>query len=228
VSSEPNVFLVDDDASVLKAVSRLLVSAGLKVAGFGSARQFLNAYDPAVPGCLVLDLAMPGLNGLELQEELHARNIQIPIVFLTGRADVPATVRAMKGGAVDLLTKPFKDKDLIAAIRRATDADLTKRHHQREMLAARHSLDSLTEREREVLVLVVSGRLNKQSAASLGVTEKTIKVHRARVMAKMGVGSLADLVRLADRLGIRPESEGALAGGGEVDQGPIQVPPRRG
>lgn len=194
--------MVDDDPSVLRALARLLSSAGLEARGFPSPAAFLQAHDPATPGCLVLDVAMPGLDGLEVQQALAVADGARPIVFLTGRGDIPTTVRAMKGGAVDFLTKPVNDSDLLAAVRNAIEIDRAAREAQTELDALRQRLASLTPREREVLVHVVAGRLNKQIAADLGTVEKTIKVHRARIMEKMAVRSLADLVRVAERLGV--------------------------
>jgi FixJ family two-component response regulator len=191
---------VDDDPSVLRALTRLLSSAGLEARGFPSPAAFLDAHDPATPGCLVLDVALPGLDGLEVQKALSVSDCARPIVFITGRGDIPTTVRAMRGGAVDFLTKPVNDRDLLAAVRNAIEIDRVARLAQVEMDAMRQRLASLTPREREVLVHVVAGRLNKQIAADLGTVEKTIKVHRARIMEKMAVRSLADLVRVAERL----------------------------
>jgi FixJ family two-component response regulator len=196
--------VVDDDPSVLRALTRLLSAAGLEARGFPSPTAFLQAHDPATPGCLVLDVALPGLDGLELQQALLASDCARPIVFITGRGDIPTTVRAMKGGAVDFLTKPVNDRDLLGAVRNAIEVDRVARQAQVEMDAMRHRLASLTPREREVLVHVVAGRLNKQIAADLGTVEKTIKVHRARIMEKMAARSLADLVRAAERLGLPP------------------------
>jgi FixJ family two-component response regulator len=193
---------VDDDPSVLRALTRLLSSAGLEARGFPSPAAFLEAHDPATPGCLVLDVALPGLDGLEVQETLSVSESPRPIVFITGRGDIPTTVRAMRGGAVDFLTKPVNDRDLLAAVRNAIEIDRVARLAQGEIVAMRQRLASLTPREREVLVHVVAGRLNKQIAADLGTVEKTIKVHRARIMEKMAVRSLADLVRIAQRPGV--------------------------
>jgi FixJ family two-component response regulator len=196
--------VVDDDPSVLRALTRLISAAGLEARAFATPAAFLQAHDPATPGCLVLDLALPGLNGLELQEALAVSDCARPIVFITGRGDVPTSVRAMKGGAVDFLTKPVNDRDLLAAVRHAIEIDRVAREVQAETGALKQRLASLTPREREVLAQVVAGRLNKQIAADLGTVEKTIKVHRARLMEKMAVRSLADLVRIAERLGIQP------------------------
>jgi FixJ family two-component response regulator len=198
----PIVYLVDDDPDVLKAIERLLESAGLAVAAYASPRRFLERYDPDAAGCLVLDLEMPGLSGLELQGMLEQRASHLPIVFLTGRGDIAASVRAMKQGASDFLTKPVDDTVLIAAIREALARDQALRpaRIERERIAQR--LATLTERERQVLEHVVAGRLNKQIAAALGTVEKTIKFHRANLMRKMDVHAVADLVKLAERAGV--------------------------
>jgi FixJ family two-component response regulator len=197
------VFLVDDDPAILRAVGRVLHSAGLKTIVFDSPRQFLSAHDPGVPGCVVLDLSMPGIDGLEVQERLATANGGRPIIFLTGRADVPTSVRAMKKGAVDFLTKPVDADALIQAVSRALEKDRREREARREADSVRVLLRELTPREHEVFVHVVAGKLNKQVAAELGASEKTIKVHRGRVMEKLRAASLADLVRLAQRAGIR-------------------------
>jgi FixJ family two-component response regulator len=195
------VFLVDDEPGMLKALTRLLRSEGFNVRGFTSAKHFLESYRAEELSCLVLDVAMPELNGLEFQQQLAHAGILLPIVFLTGRGDIPMTVQAVKAGAVDFLTKPVNDETLLRAVRAA----LKRAAEQRELIAEvallrqRHSL--LTPREREVMQHVVAGKLNKQIAADLGTGEHTVKVHRARVMEKMQVESLADLVRIAERLG---------------------------
>ena len=201
--AQPTVYLVDDDASVLKALRRLLSLAGWSVEAFSSPQEFLDRHRDDAPGCLVLDVAMPGLNGLELQEALDARGSLLPIIFLTGRGDIPMSVRAIKRGAVDFLTKPVDGEDLFAAIRAALGKGQALREARAEMDGIERRLATLTPREREVLAHIVSGRLNKQIAADLGTVEKTIKVHRARVMEKMQVRSLAELVRLAERAGIK-------------------------
>jgi FixJ family two-component response regulator len=199
----PTVYLVDDDASVLRGLGRLLAAAGLKVAAFDSPREFLERFDPTAPGCLILDVAMPELSGPELQQALAARCSELPIVFLTGHGDIPTSVQAMKRGAADFLTKPVDEETLLAAIRDALEKDGALREAREELARIERRLASLTPREREVLERVVDGRLNKQIAAELGTVEKTIKVHRASVMQKLGVRTLADLVKLAGRAGVR-------------------------
>lgn len=196
----PTVFVVDDDPDVLKGLARVLRSAGLAVTTFSSPSEFLEQHDARAAGCLVLDVAMPGLNGLELQEVLRARGIWIPIIFLTGRGDIPMSVQAMKGGAVDFLTKPVDDERLLKAVGAALTQDRTERQSRAELDDIKERLAKLTPREREVLNHVVTGQLNKQIALDLGTVEKTIKVHRARVMEKMKVNSVAELVRLTERL----------------------------
>ena len=197
----PTVFVVDDDAAVLKSLSRLLRAARLAVATFDSPREFLDRYDSNAPGCLVLDVAMPGLNGLELQQTLIARGYEVAIIFLTGHGDIPMTVKAIRHGAVDFLTKPVDDDDLLKAVHAAIEKDRLQRQAHAEVAEIQQQLAALTPREREVLEHVIAGRLNKQIAADLGTVEKTIKVHRARVMEKMQVHSVAELVRLAGRVG---------------------------
>ena len=198
----PTVFVVDDDPSVLKGLSRLLRSAGWKAATYDSPHVFLREYDPAAPGCLVLDIAMPGVDGLELQRQLADAGCPLPIVFITGHGDIPTSVRAMRAGALNFLAKPVNDEDLLAAVLEAVETDRVARHAQRDMALVRERLATLTPREREVLEQVVVGKLNKQIAGDLGTVEKTIKVHRARVMEKMGARSLAELARMGERLGI--------------------------
>ena len=199
----PTVFVVDDDAAIRKAVSRLLRSAGIAVTVFESPREFLAQYDPNTPGCLVLDLAMPGFNGLQLQTVLGERGSILPIIFLSGHGDVSKSVQAMKCGAFDFLTKPVNAKNLFPAIRAAIERDAVARREQAELSEIRARLDTLTPRERELLEHVVAGKLNKQIAGDLGITEATVKMHRARVMAKMKVQSVAELARLTERCGTR-------------------------
>lgn len=198
--ADTTVFLVDDDLSVLRGLSRLLRSAGWRTEVYQSPQDFINRFDINAPGCLVLDVSMPGLDGLELQCRLADKGCPLPIVFLTGHGDIPTSVRAMKAGAVDFLTKPVRDEDLLGAIGQAVENDRIRRQERAETKAIEERFARLTPREREVLALVVSGKLNKQIASELGTVEKTIKVHRARVMEKMGANSLAELVRLSGRL----------------------------
>jgi len=200
--SAPTVFIVDDDPSVLKALARLLRSAGLNATTFASPQEFLDNHDQNVPGCLVLDVAMPHINGLELQRALAAQGSELPVIFLTGHGDIPMSVRAIKQGAVDFFTKPVNDNDLIAAIHDAIEKDRIARQAQAKLSELQQRLAMLTPREREVLSHVVSGKLNRQIAAELGTVEKTIKVHRANLKKKLNVQSLAELVKLAERLGI--------------------------
>lgn len=201
VSQSPTVFLIDDDAPVRDALSRLLRAHRFAVAAFGSPKEFLEHYNPDTPGCLVLDLKMRG-NGFGLQGTLQEKGSLWPIIFITGHGDVPKSVQALKGGAVDFLTKPVNDKDLLAAVRVAIEKDRTLRQEQAEVSEIRARLSMLTPREREVLEYVVTGKLNKQIADDLGTVEQTVKVHRARMMEKMRVQSVAELVRLAERCGI--------------------------
>ena len=205
--SSPTVFVIDDDAAVRKAVSRLLRSAGIAVAGFASPGEFLAQYDPDMPGCLVLDLAMPDINGLQLQTTLAKKGCTLPIIFLTGHGDVSKSVQAMKHGAFDFFSKPVKEKDLLPAVRAAIERDAVARREQARLSEICARLGTLTPREREVLEHVVAGKLNKQIASDLGITEATVKMHRARVMTKMKVQGVADLVRLAEICGIKGRIE---------------------
>ena len=196
------VFVIDDDASMRDAVSRLLNAVGLTVQTFASAREFLAGKLPDVPGCAVLDVRLPGLSGLDLQREMVERGIHIPVIFITGHGDIPMSVQAMKAGAVEFLTKPFRDQDLLDAVRAGIQLDRQERKERAELAELRDGLRQLTPREREVMSLVVAGLLNKQIALRLGTSEKTIKIHRSHVMQKMRADSLADLVRMSQKLGI--------------------------
>jgi FixJ family two-component response regulator len=201
--AKPAVYVVDDDSSVRVAMERLMKSVGLTVKTFASAQEFLEQATPAWSGCLIADLRMPGMGGLDLQDQLNARQVSLPVIFLTGYGTVPASVRAMKSGAVDFLEKPVDDQTLLDAVHKALESDREARLNQAEMLALQQRLTALTPREYEVLTFIISGRLNKQAAAELGTTEKTIKVHRARIMEKLQCASLAELVRLAEKAGIK-------------------------
>lgn len=201
-ATEPLVFIVEDDELIRRALSNLFQSMGLEVQMFGSAAEMLQGELPDVASCLVLDIRLPGLSGLDFQSELARANINIPIIFMTGHGDIPMSVRAMKGGAVDFLTKPFRDQDMLDAVTVAIERDRKRRETDRIAAHLQVLLDSLTPREREVLALVSSGLMNKQVAAELGLAEITVKLHRGQVMRKMGAKSLADLVRMVETLGI--------------------------
>ncbi len=197
----PVVFIVDDDEAVRSSLRLLLKSVGLVPNALGSAREFLEKYEPAQPGCLVLDVRMPEMSGLELQEQLNRQGAVIPVIFITGHGDVPMAVEAMQAGAFDFLQKPFRDQDLIDRIQRALEKDRANRAVLAERSLIRERLESLTPREREVLTMVSSGKANKVMAADLGVSQRTVEIHRARVMEKMGASSLAQLVRMVMDLG---------------------------
>jgi len=196
------VFVVDDDPSIREAIKSLVSLEGPRVETFGSAQEFLRAERPDLPGCVVLDVELPGLSGLDLQRELAAHGIKLPIIFITGYGDIPMSVRAMKAGATEFLTKPFRDQDLLDAIQQALQHDRTARDQSKENAELRKRFDALTSREREVMSLVVAGWLNKQIGFELKISEITVKIHRGRVMNKMGAQSLAELVRMTERLEI--------------------------
>ena len=203
VESEAIVFVVDDDPSMRKALSNLFRSVGLRAEVFGSARELLESELPEVASCLVLDIRLPGPSGLDFQAELAKANIQIPIIFMTGHGDIPMTVKAMKAGAVDFLTKPCRDQDMLDAVAIAIERDRTRRKDEKIVAELRAVFETLTARERDVLGLVASGLMNKQIAAEIGLAEITVKIHRGHIMRKMGAKSLADLVRMAEMLGVR-------------------------
>jgi FixJ family two-component response regulator len=196
------VFVVDDDTPMRESLKNLMRSVGLRVEAFASAQEFLRSKRPDVPSCLVLDVRLPGPSGLDLQKRMAEADIEIPIIFITGHGDIPMTVQAMQAGAVAFLTKPFRDQDLLDAIQQALERDHKAREQRAEIAALRRRFASLTPREREVMGLVVTGLLNKQIAGELGTSEATVKIHRRQVMEKLGAGSLADLVRMSDRLGL--------------------------
>jgi FixJ family two-component response regulator len=204
------VFVVDDDESVRDAIRTLLKSVGLQAEVFGSTEEFLHSPKPETPSCLILDVRLPGTTGLEFQDELNHLGIRIPIIFITAHGDIPMTSRAMKAGAVEFLTKPFQKQELLTAIHQAIDRDRVWRHEMAQLSGLRARFERLTSREKEVMDLVVSGMLNKQVAGQLGVSEVTIKIHRARVMQKMEADSLADLVRKAEMLKPRPSHKSRI------------------
>jgi FixJ family two-component response regulator len=202
MSTPVTVFVVDDDPGVREGVGNLIRSVGLRPQLFAAAQEFLESPKPDAPACLILDIRMPGLGGLDCQRQLADAGIHIPIIFMTGHGDIQMSVRAMKAGAIDFLTKPFRDQDLLDAIQQAIERDRLRRAEEAGNASLRECFASLTRREREVMAWVVAGRLNKQIAAEIGISEITIKVHRSQVMRKMRAGSVADLVRMAGRLGL--------------------------
>ena len=202
-AKEPIVFVVEDDSLIRRALTNLFQSVGLEVEVFGSASEMLQSKLPNVASCLVLDVRLPGLSGLDFQTELARANIQIPIIFMTGHGDIPMSVRAMKGGAVDFLTKPFRDQDMLDAVMMAIERDRKRREADKIVASLQTLFEALTSREREILALVSSGLMNKQIGAELGLAEITVKIHRGHIMKKMGAKSLADLVMKPETLGIR-------------------------
>jgi FixJ family two-component response regulator len=204
---EAIVYVVDDDPSMREMLASLLRSVGLRVELFGSAPELLQSKLRDVPSCLVLDVRLPGLGGLDLQAELAKANIRTPIIFMSGYGDIPMTVRAMKGGAVDFLTKPFRDQELLDAVSTALDRDQKRRQYDKSVSDLRTRFDSLTAREQQVMKLATAGLMNKQTAAEMGLSEFTVKIHRGNVMKKMGASSLADLVKMAEKLGLGPAKQ---------------------
>jgi FixJ family two-component response regulator len=204
MDAEPLVFVVDDDASLRASLQDLLESVGLRVAACASAQEFLRRPPSEVPGCLVLDVRLPGFSGLDLQQQIAEGERDMPIIFITGHGDIPMTVQAMKAGAMEFLTKPFRDQELLDAVHRALARDRQARTRRAELAALRRRFDTLTPRQRDVLARMVAGLLNKQIASELGTSEATVKTHRKQVMAKMCAESLADLVKIADQLGLLP------------------------
>jgi FixJ family two-component response regulator len=200
---QPIVYVIDDDESVRRALTNLFQSVGLRVEVFGSAHELLQSSLRDVASCLVLDIRLPGLSGLDFQAELGKANIRVPIIFMTGHGDIPMTVRAMKAGAVDFLTKPFRQQEMLDAVAAAIERDRKRRENDKVIAKARALFETLTAREREVLALVAAGRMNKQIAAEFGLAEITVKIHRGHIMKKMGTRSLADLVRITEMLGLR-------------------------
>jgi FixJ family two-component response regulator len=210
MSESPGVvFVIDDDVSIREALRRLIRSVGLQVEVFGSAKEFLDRKLPEMPACMTLDIRLPGISGLDLQRQLAEGKIRIPIIFVTGQGDIAMSVRAMKAGAVDFLTKPFRDQELLDAVFHAVEQDRVRRQREAETTTLQDHFRSLSSREREVLNCIVSGLLNKQVAAEIGTTEATVKFHRGQLMRKMSADSLADLVRMAGKLGIAARGSGS-------------------
>ncbi|KRR16456.1 two-component system response regulator [Bradyrhizobium lablabi] len=205
-AEDPIVFVIDDDSSVREALSSLFRSVGLRVEAFGSAHEFLQLKLPNVPSCLILDIRLPRVSGLDFQAELAKADIHIPVIFMTGHGDIPMTVRAMKAGAVDFLTKPFRDQDMLDAVTAAIERDRNSRDEAKVLSNLHELFATLTPRERQVMALVTTGLMNKQIAAEIGLAEITVKIHRGHIMRKMGAKSLPDLVRMAELLGIGPAS----------------------
>lgn len=205
-SAKSIVFIVDDDPLMRESVSSLLRSVGWQTRVFESTSEFLQEKRPSLPSCLVLDIRLPGVSGLDFQADLVSRNIHIPIIFMTGHGDIPMTVRAMKAGAVEFLTKPFREQDLLDAVKLALERDQGRIESERASFGLKSNFESLTPREREIMALVTSGLMNKQVAGKIGLSEITVKVHRGRIMQKMGARTLADLVRMAEALGVRPSA----------------------
>jgi FixJ family two-component response regulator len=204
--AKPTVIVVDDDPAIRESLGSLLRSVGLEFRAFASVPEFLKSERPDGPTCLVLDIRLPGRSGLEFQRELSAAGIHLPIIFITGHGDIPMSVQAMKGGAIEFLTKPFRDQDLLDAIQLGLARDRAEREDERALAALRERFETLTPREREVMAQVVKGRLNKQIAGDIGISEITVKVHRGQVMRKMKASSLPDLARMADKLKLTPET----------------------
>jgi FixJ family two-component response regulator len=204
---QPLVFVIDDDASVRDAIADLLRSVGLEVQSFGSSQEFLQSKRPDAPGCIVLDVRLPGVSGLEFQRTLNKSNVHLPIIFISGHGDIPMSVRAMKSGAIEFLTKPLPEQELLDAIQTGIERDRARRQDAKVVAGLRERFSSLTPREREVMALVVTGRRNKQIAAQAKLSDMTVKVHRSQIMRKMGAKSLVDLVRMADALGVSTKNQ---------------------